>query len=402
MTHRDCRGVALLWFVLLLFILIAFAALAVDYGGALATKTQAIAASENAGHAALAELWIPDYVLLGADPTSDADWDALMVARYNAARTAAQARGNEHAVGYSLEVRNMADTPVPPDGDDIVVRVTNPSEHFPNLQLNAMNDPDGDIVVGHWPWMPDAVLPRAVRVYVRRTPEPAVADTRDGDNPIPMTFARASTVNEWDDPETGTQVTSFAHFRNRGIRLETFATVAMHPARAVPAGTTMSDGTRVGLMPLAVRLSALPAGWFTTPSTTHVATIGTNAFVYGDGSTWIATGAGAPPTALTTGVSLVGADPTTFLADASALVGTTWTVAAVDATDVCVGFLRVYGATVTGSTVTLRPAPSGVLRVRTAMSGPVPDGALWASGVVAQPYGVASVPVTVEFRQVEP
>ena len=71
------RGVVLIWGILMILIAVAFLGLGLDYGGtALMTKGQAITASENAGIAALSELYPPDYQSLG--PVTAADWPSLV------------------------------------------------------------------------------------------------------------------------------------------------------------------------------------------------------------------------------------------------------------------------------------------------------------------------------------
>ncbi len=260
------RGVVLIWGILLILIAVAFLGLGLDYGGvALMTKGQAITASENAGIAALSELYPPDYQSLGA--VTAADWPSLI--RQTETRAEAHDRAASHVVGSNVELMDGFAGPLSPNDPTISVQFGAVTPYNPDVQDNATNDEEGDTVLGRWEDSGSGMvfvpvqgagqptgfgsLPLASRIVIRRAPENKVVGLSEGDNPIAMSFGRGMFVEEVNTQTNA--VTPFGVYRNRGIRLVLSNVEAMIPMGLAGAGAEVpisGGGTaRVGVLPVA-------------------------------------------------------------------------------------------------------------------------------------------------------
>ncbi|MBI1784384.1 hypothetical protein HYR69_04500 [Candidatus Sumerlaeota bacterium] len=241
------------------------------------TKGRAITTSEQSAIAGLAELYPADYtdltVTVGG-PVMAADWPVLV--RQPEFRSEAHDLAALHDVGRTAELWDAITGPVGPASTEPEIYFGAWNTYYPDVQENLGNDPDGDVLLGRWEDTgsgpafslvmgagqpggagdptPYLNLPLAMSVVIRRTSESKVAGLRDGDNPIPMTFARALFVTEVN--KITSVPTNFGVYRNRGIRLEVANTTAMVPMGRVGQGTDVpmaGGGTaRTGMMPIAL------------------------------------------------------------------------------------------------------------------------------------------------------
>ncbi|MRS01615.1 hypothetical protein EG832_00050 [bacterium] len=170
----DNRGIAIVYLALMLFVLLGFAALAIDIGFKYVAWTQLQNASDSAALAGVSKLpKFPATQYITA-------FSNLSAARKEAWRFAAR----NTAAGKKVFLVQEANYPTPPSN------------------LNNTNDENGDIVVGHWSktdgfTLPDGVKAiNAVKVVSRRIKSGSVSDVSIGDNPLPTFLGKVFNINE--------------------------------------------------------------------------------------------------------------------------------------------------------------------------------------------------------------
>ena len=163
------RGIALVFVVLLLVVLFAFVGLAIDIGYMYVAKTQL----QNAADAG---------ALAGAAVLNESSKSTDQPAARNEA--------------WKISCNNK----MVPSGSRVFLVSDSADCSSPPTDLNnTTNDPDGDIILGHWDtstgFTPGQTLNNttyinAVKVIARRTSAPAVSNVKIGNNPVSIFFGK--------------------------------------------------------------------------------------------------------------------------------------------------------------------------------------------------------------------
>jgi Flp pilus assembly protein TadG len=167
---RDRKGIAAVYIALILFAMVAFVGLAIDIGYMYVAKGQL----QNAADAA---------ALAGASLLIEKSQSTNQPAARNAA--------------WKFACENK----VLPGGSNVfLISAAENCSSPPGDLNNTNNNPDGDIVLGHWDsatgFLPQVGTPlpsgasiNAVKVVARRTSENADSNVKIGNNPISLFFA---------------------------------------------------------------------------------------------------------------------------------------------------------------------------------------------------------------------
>lgn len=172
--QRNNRGIAVIYFALILFALIGIVALAIDLGYKYVAWTQLQNASDSASLAGVSRL-----------PKFPATNDKTAFSNLSAARREA----------WRFAAKNRAAT-------KSVFLIQSSSHVSPPNDLNNINDQYGDIVVGHWSKAGGFSLPNgvdsinAVKVVSRRIKANAVSNVSIGNNSLPTFFGKVFGQNE--------------------------------------------------------------------------------------------------------------------------------------------------------------------------------------------------------------
>lgn len=209
MIHNRRRGVVLVWFVLVLFVVLAIAALVVDLGYALLTQRQMQTAAGAAALEALAATTDPDQ----NEPDA---WRGAAALRARQLFTRHLPDARQDDPDAAALVPQFSTVPHHDAPSRLLVQPAGP--YLPQLEPNVDNAAHGDIVRGRY--QPDAAhredhdyhrddfdpadpLPDAVLVRLRRSrtaaglpadpldDEPAVSSS---DNMLPLIFGRAARI----------------------------------------------------------------------------------------------------------------------------------------------------------------------------------------------------------------
>jgi len=457
MRSNRRRGAILLLSLLFILVTLSLAAILVDLGGALMTKQQAIAASENAAMTGVTEFYAPDYAQLG-NINNPNQWPAQL--RQNEPRTSARLRAAEHEVGYTVQLLDRTGGPVGPASPELTVYFGASATYIPDVQINLTNNAAGDVLLGRWEKIPGgayrfvavqgagqpagfANLPRSMQVMIRRTELAEVPGVSEGNNPIPFLFRRAM----W----TGQTGVSPGVYRNRGDRLEIVNTISLLPVGRIGAGAVVpiqgGGVARVGVMPFVVVFRPNVPAWVINndPNQTFRIDLDNRGGLGGGAEgffTHYGLGPGQPFTIIQNilnfleGMNPGVAPPSLALDDQvprppltrqeeTALANRlepefeqeTWILPAVDQVTPnnfrIVGFLRVYGVAIRGrNRIDVRLAPSAATRASIPLRGTIPAGiaqdffdTFWLTvdgqRVGPRPFGIACAVATVRYGHVK-